>query len=850
MSRAPTKPQKERDKPLGGKVPLRGSIGSGDSKPRRPSHPLPPPPASAGAASTRSRSPVYWLAMTPAAMYTGPLGEVSGTAEPGTVVLEEHRYADPFECWWISTRTEEGEPTWFCYGDNADAEHGEPSWRRVYDHRAAPETASSKKRDDDLIQCFSRSRRLPTSDPKTASSMLAALKCYSLGSDDHGLPRDVYLYSHFLDHLASPTAPETWNQRYQSLLEAAMFFPNGVNEDSLRSAQDALAVCLDEFQLRAEELVTICVEDLVKPATQQRLRRHPVHKCVFYSDDAIVLRLHQDTSEGFFQGDSRAAKVASKGFQSYKLVAFEAPRHFLSVPLMALVTFGGYTFTVSTIPPIHSDDGGLLYSPLAGGGGGADVPAAAMQFMASLGDALNLKVHKGPENATSSLPCDAQLYCGRDRRLYVLSSNRFLPPVYPLSTEGKLREGAAAASAASEESGAATKQGNSHSAAALSSFALVESLLTRIRPELLLRIDKSRGALNPDVAISSCAMTDDEMTSGELSEYIRDELITSVAETIGLHAPVTGLPLAKEACTLCGNTLDEDEVRFGVCRNRPACCCWICTHCYTQRLCEAATTQKETHDEDNDRRSAASLYADMFAAADFSDAVRCGCGARPPNGLVLSPSITTLFHRYGLNMRYLPFVLNRLPRPSAAFVKHYLEIEIVARATAHVLREKLQKAPSATDALKELEKFLVLFLQTGGADTVRFWAKTIGPEIQRTFKAVHTPFDLRACSRELLASRLCELVGVELTPESLASLSLPLPSTPSSSQSFVQIAAITPQTRMIQPFQCRSVQAAEEQTRRLREKLEQLLLFWIGYAPKHVDNALQPLYLLKEITEE
>ncbi|EPY29012.1 hypothetical protein STCU_04769 [Strigomonas culicis] len=627
---------------------------------------------------------------------------------------------------------------------------------------------------------------------------------------------------------------KNWNLRYQVAIENLLYNKKVSNS----KAEEELHQLKAEFEGVAQELAATVLGELVQSAAQRRVSAHPTHTNYFYESDGMLLQLCIDKSSGVYGGDSNAQKIASRTFQSQQLLSSEGPRHLLYVPLMTRIKFAGHVFLATAIPPVNRK--GCLYAMPASGAEPLDTPAVVMHALRALTEALNLKPHEvlvseNPEKRwKTALPVDMEVYVGRDRRMYLVNGGRLLPTVLPLTTEAVRKQRTSVVSSSSPKS---------------VNPLVAQLLLRRLRPELLLGATE---AINVDVGVDNCHSSEDIEGALKLSEYLRGDGPTAVAGQLGFHFPVNAPPLPSVPCTLCEASIDN-ELRFLCCRS-PSHCCQICPNCFTKRMYEALAKEQAA-------RAAAAAAPDAAGAAalplpaadnhptplaDFSDAVRCGGGAR--RWPLLGPSVTALMHANGVNMSHLPYVYYRLPAASRFAVKHFVEVELIARAATRLLHTYLRRCSTSIECAKEVEKLWVPLLQQNSPQAVKLWAKELGPEIEKCFPALSEPFDTSRLPTELLVERLQALSGVHLTAASAASFTVD-PKNP-----FLEIEAIVPQIKscIVPHLDMKKVLAKAdfpEEVDRDTTKfdmgsiLEKMLLFWIGYAPKDSEEALQPFYL-------
>ncbi|CCW62805.1 unnamed protein product [Phytomonas sp. EM1] len=829
-------------------------------------------------ASPRSRAPIFWKASRPTYLYAGPLGEIVGEVEEGTVILETDRYLDPFNSWWLSTPTiEDGSLAWVSLNHPSSEPQLSPpettsTWQRVKDDRPASDESSPGMRP-----------HLPVQDPPLAGEemkgvgvYLAELRRWAAGKVD-GVPSDVELIDYYWDVLAMFSTDDVvrhWNFRYQEAIEALLYEPlrkkcdgRGIPSDDLDElwgpARDRLERLLSEFHVAVEGVAVEFIRDIERPQESRCLRRHPVHINVFYYED-LCIRVCTDTPQSSYGGESNAHKAAKNAFQSYEYLSLGAASSLclLSIPLYALAEFEGYKLLVCAIPPLSSTN--CVYAALRGGSCvekvelldtllkrlamSLNLSPHVVQESARHGDASAISTSVSPSSCSIStsevtLPVDIELYTGKDRRLYLLNGSRVLPCSFPVSLS-LLRE-STSCSAHSKE----PQPGNALSI-------LWHVAAQRVRAELLLRWPQP---VNPDWFVEGACTAQDVERLRELSDFVQTDGISTVAGMLGLMLPVELPLLPVQECRLCGRCL-ENELRLVVCRHENR-CCYICTHCYTVRML-AGLDSLSNWKESNACLSGRGKYEHhnlcmITDHVNFSDAVRCGGVARSADALELVPSIAALTHANGLNLRYLGFVYNRLPQASRPVMGPYLEVEMVSRAAAKLLACRLSRALTPECARAVVEEFLTELLSPSGRAAERFWSEELGPQIGRSFPGIASPFSTATLSVELLLERLCELSGLDLSNESFRSFSR-LDSAElgvsaksyevlsnTSAKPFIEIKAILPRVKVYRmPLQI-SLANRERADAAISSVFERLLVFWIGYAPKDSDERLQPNYLSK-----
>lgn len=800
-----------------------------------PTRRLQAPPASIPPKSVAPRncSPVYWQARQSTLLFAGPLGEVVGEVEEGTVILEHHRYEDPFSGWWMSTHaTENGELVWVSYNDSQcfplREQPSDGAWQRVYDPRATPEAKWPAAHRPSTIEIQSNQPNYHPLQQVSVNVLKTFLDNYVAGTSE------IQLIDYFWRsvHPLTPTAEELaehWNCRYQSLVERAWFHMHGVSSEAATDAAVLLETCLQDFRSYVEELAVIVVEDTLLPAAERHLTSHPKHMNVFYHGNVCVI-ICCDSADGVYGGHHNAQKVATNIFHSYQYAALEAPKHFLCVPLMSMVDFQGQKLLVFAIPPIN--DTNCLYSQLRHSQKFVSTAEFVTQTLGSLGANLHLKPHKLNdassvfEGTESTLPVEVEVYAGHDRRLYLLGLSRAIPCCPVLNKPLPSFQAAIPLPSDTITTSVPVLEEQMPIMDHHSRENLRRLLMYRFRPELVARCPDP---INVDVGIGDVASPEDISCLCEMMDSIKDELITQVAGMLGFLMPVDCPLPPTVTCSICKHSVDN-ELRFVVCRSKQR-CCRICPNCYTRRLSEGMTVVQNQADLPLKARK---QLRDVVC---FDDAVQCDSSAREATALELEPSLTVLMHANGLNMRYLSFVFYRIPRQSRFAMEHYCAVEMVARAAAVILQLRLRGAATAEDARLTVHRFLKEFLSTG-AEAHRFWTKELGPQIERSFNGVNSRFDTSALSIELLLNRLQALTGVYLTDESFHSLVR----LNTCEEHFIEVSRILPRVKVYAPLWL-EVFTLEAARKYLDSMIERVLLFWIGTKLPEPDERVQPHYL-------
>ncbi|CCW70639.1 unnamed protein product [Phytomonas sp. Hart1] len=817
---------------------------------------------------------MFWKASRPTLLYAGPLGEVVGEVDAGTVILERGRYRDPFNGWWLSTATvEDGTLAWVSFDRlSREPNLGEvgPAWLPVKDDRPVSSELQSSTRGPQSVEDLSCEERGGACED---SVDIAELMRLAMGQVE-SVWSDVELIDYYWDALVVPNDDITqhWNHRYQEAVEAFLYDPSDMKfcrksillvelEEKWGSPRDRLERLLLEFHEAVENIAVEFVRDTQRPLESRCLRQHPTHINVFYYED-LCIRVCTDTSESYYGGEANAHKAGKNTFRSYEYLSLGVALSncLLSVSLHALADFGGYRLLVSAIPPLTSTD--CVYAPLQG-----STCAESVELLSTLSKrlatSLNLSSHgvqiqaqHGNDSVVSTnvpqlnsgiytsivLPVDIALYAGKDRRLYLLNGSNVLPCSAPFSLF-ESREVISSSPLSKKSHPGCAASGLRHVAA------------PRLRAELLLRCPHP---INPDWFVEGAHTEQDVERLRELSDFVQTDGLTTVAGILGLMLPVGFPSLPLRECRLCGGGLGN-ELRFLVCRHEDR-CCYICTHCYTARMfARLDNLNKRKEALASLSRKGKHRHRSLYPIVDpvnFTDAVRCGGAARGADALELEPSIASLMHANGLNLRYLGFVYHRLPQAFRPVMGPYLEVEMVSRAAKKLLSARLRKALTPQSAHAVVEEFFIMLLSPNGDSVERFWNEELGPQIGRLFPGVVSPFSTASLSIELLLERLGQLSGVVFSKESLASL-FRLCSTEaeksegevvspiSQAKPFIELKAINPCVKVYRLPMQRLSEDREKARAAISSVLERLLVFWIGYTPNGSDERLQPNYLTK-----
>ncbi|KAG5495461.1 hypothetical protein GH5_03122 [Leishmania sp. Ghana 2012 LV757] len=831
----------------------------------------------------RSGSPVFWGATSEAPLYAGPLGEAIGVVPAGAVLLEASRYRDVFGGWWISTQCDDGTLGWIAYSHAtvapaADDAAAASSWCRVYDTRATPAAAS------DSEETLSSRAALPNT-VMSWRCVLPAISCAEVSrtAAAHFLFCDAELYAHYWSavHPREKTARD-WNFEYQRAVEQCWLAAGVFCTDASISATNPPArpeavphVQLDTliaaFRSEAERTVVQIWKEATTPPPCRQVAAHPRFPDQVYFHGGILLRRCVDTPDGALGGDEMAMKCGRAIYRNLEIIAHVAPGHALHVPLHAYCTFGGFSFLCSAIPPydtanlvpgdrstvVAMEDSGAVFA------GTSLAPPPRSGFVSDLLQGLGraLRFQGG------DVPLEWRVYAGRDRRLYLSQAHRLLPPVLP-PHRTDLSVSVSSLPSKPLDRLVGTSAASCLYASLLCDCVRPELFFTWPRPwlpnecvctpeRLAKRASDAHACRSEALASQSCAV----------GAWIKSEGITRVAGTLGFQFPVAAPLLSVESCTMCSGEIDANELRFGVCTN-PLQCCHICMHCYTRLVFEHPG-----------REGACADRLDQFCPA----AARCGAGCRKAGSFLLVPTLTDLLHANGLSLRYLAYVLHRLPQTTRGAVEHWCHVELVARTAKHLLQQDLRTATTPVEARSVCAAFFTSLLQPAGVTSDRFWRTRLGPALQSRFAGVCESFRLSVPSLRLVAERVASLAGVTLSESCLSSLALLSASSNSAAShhgtdcetgasrrkvgspmiatatdtggAFIEIEHIAPQTRVFpaprlappslspETTSDAGAEGKSETIASVRGLVERLLLFWVGYAQEGANDAQQPFYL-------
>jgi len=424
-----------------------------------------------------------------------------------------------------------------------------------------------------------------------------------------------------------------------------------------------------------------------------------------YFHNGVYFRLCIDTPAGLFGGDANAMKAASQVHKASNALMKVAPFHFLHVPLTTVVTIMGYRVVAMSVRPIRA--GSLVAGSADGGKTFTKPPAVVATLLRNCAKELNMKIHDVGNQIQYGFPLDLQVHASSDGRLYLMNIWRLFPMSLPLIR-----------------------------------FPHSHSLTWRIRPEML---QQSDSPLSSDAFVIGASCCEDNIDVGAMVQWQRDAGIPMVSAILSFLEPLPFVVCEKEKkCKVCEVDL-RCAISFHTCWGCDMCCA-ICGDCYAKLLWETEE------------------------AKNFPSPIsKCGAPTRHVNGFVMVPSVVTIMHELGLNLRYLTYVMNGIRRTQAACTAHHVEIEMIARCSKSLLNTKLKGCRDPEEVQAIATELLQGLLGAGGEQAEDFWANELGPLIQRKFQ-VTAAFETSRLDRFLVYDRVHRLTGVTLTSESVQSL--------------------------------------------------------------------------------
>eukprot|EP00659_Diplonema_papillatum_P000380 gene380-543_t len=336
------------------------------------------------------------------------------------------------------------------------------------------------------------------------------------------------------------------------------------------------------------------------------------------------------------------------------------------------------------------------------------------------GSSVTQRCRTGP---LPSLYNDA-VHAGGDGRVYITNVGRLMPSMLPVATQGK---------AAAKR----VKPG---------------TVLTHlVHPEALQSFGRCVSAdafcdttpVQPSTAGRSLEY-DRDLDAACLTQHVRTHAIPSVVYCLShLEFPSDILPPSSSACCQCQGATEEPGPRFLACLCAKR-CSWLCVVCYLN------------------------LYQ---PASEGVPTIRCtdptsAQHPRSPYGMPMQPDIPTIFHYFGVNLRYLSVVYASLTgyRPA---VQQYLKAEMLARAFKQLAWDKMAAQSGVSAAKRVLIPMLKSLANDPGqsAATEEFWNKELGPMVVQKYD-LHMPFTTNGIDRVFLLERTAAVTGFALSPSS------------------------------------------------------------------------------------
>jgi hypothetical protein len=674
--------------------------------------------SSAAAASASTEVPpaptTYWRVLGNCEAYELPRGAVVMTAPEGQIFEALTYFTDAFGTPWIAVMASNEEVLWL------------PRYSPSTELTATPTPLLEEVKDE------AGSAPASTCGPVKPAIVADA----AFHQDASRSPDLATIYGEFwarrdwVPLFGEAKDERDWNSEYQRLIDELVHSPRPVSAASAplppsappkASADSDAAVPEDaataairgkimelytEFADASQDAISTIVGEMFSPQAERTIKAASMG---VYFHRGICLQICYDTAG--YGGDVNAMKVASQALRAHGHASSVSPKYLLHLPLTFMMTHLGFRVIVTTIPPVSPATrlGQDQIAPAASGPGG---------LLTDCCRELGLKPHPVAGAGVSPLPREAGVYWGRDGRLYLLNIGRLLPPIAPC------------ASAASQGYDPA-----------------ISSLFWRLRPEILSGVSNLR-PLSSDAFIPGCSTPDDNTDVCDLTKWLRDVNIATVAAAIGMLEP-TLAETTDYTCTATGNESRQQLGFVACCREDE--CCIISPQAYVDVM-------KRFYWKE-DPEGAQEL---------LNSYVKCGANSRQPHGLIMKPDVTTIFHAHGLNMRYLPYVWANIPNLSRPCVSHFLEVEMIARAAKEIVWRSLRQAQSQEERKTVCINFFLALLQHDGDVAEAFWADTLGPAIASAF-GIHTPFDTTTVDPFLVHRRISDLTGIELTADSVAS---------------------------------------------------------------------------------
>ena len=701
-----------------------------------------------GGNQTSKSSPLFWRALEDTEVFSGPSGTPIALVSEGSVVHEEFRYINQFDELWIATASQDGTTVWFApFSKSSQSESDDDvdvgsQWEPTLEESAEISPTHTKLVEDTQALAFLSQLSRPNI-PRHTDSMECTLELIGLyWQTVFELDKNAHGY-------------RDWNLDYVQGVERALYSGD----------YTPLQHVLREFVDTVEKSVPALISDMFLPSSQRLFltSKGKFGTAFFRGGIAFTLGVDQGGSRG---GDECAMKGQSQSYHASQYLARIAPKYGVHTPLTLLMTFGGFRILASSIPPVQPKSETVLIEGsstiLPVGVSSSDVTSKTASQLVT----LIAREAKLDANLKSS-PYPFTVVAGCDCRLYAVDVSATLPCFAPPRRHRIYK-------------------------------APIQGHFWRLRPEVLERMQGGlschafleRDAKANPTEDSLHAIGESEAAIEVATDWLREDVIPTVSNVLGLIEPChPDLELPSVDCVSCEKTISSKELRFLACRGEERCCV-ICPQCYINLLGAALEEERESSSDEEDATNegndgnatgdapeAAALRRlsspTISVAERLRSCVKCGSVGRGLKALELQPDIGSLFHAYGLNLRFMSAVYNRLPLSATNLVRHFLEVEMIARAAKHVLWRRLRLSNADPETIPSIcEEFLSALLQPNGATAEALWGNEIGPAIEAAFD-VFIPFDTEHLDVSLVYERVSELTGLEITAECFEKLLQP-----------------------------------------------------------------------------
>eukprot|EP01065_Artemidia_motanka_P036033 TRINITY_DN43929_c0_g1_i1.p1 TRINITY_DN43929_c0_g1~~TRINITY_DN43929_c0_g1_i1.p1 ORF type:complete len:871 (+),score=297.37 TRINITY_DN43929_c0_g1_i1:35-2614(+) len=527
-----------------------------------------------------------------------------------------------------------------------------------------------------------------------------------------------------------------WNAGWQELMEVPV---NWGDQGSVEAWQREVRRLKDAFCAAAAAAAKIIVEEeAAQRGKTEKLERSipPVGDLAgehLYMDQGILFQVANDSLGGGRVLTQAAARKVQSLEVRHASVLHSTRAPLLSAPLCCCVTHLGERVLCTALMPIGaaslafgSTDGGRTLTSQCRGG---NFPDVYMNGLEGLSQGVGLRNHLVGKSTQHPLSADTQVYAGDDGRMYVTNLARLLPPVMPVAKRAS--------------------SAGAHDRA---------SVMCRLfRPEVLSGTGRRVSA---DAFTDAAGGTDDEIAAQThigclTTQYLRTQCVEGAAHALSeLQLPETMVlqPPSVDACISCSNPFDN-QFRFAAVLDKSR---HLCRSCYLLLWKDALGTGDF---EAVDRR------LEVFALGS-------GSAPRKLRGLVMEPGVDELLHHFGVNLRYLGVVYCALkPDGGSIAIQHFLQCEMIARASKHLLwGRQIKAAPGGAGAVRRsVVQFLRSLLLPDGELAETFWGRELGPLLMTKFK-LHMPFETDKLDRVLVFERVCALGGISCTQDAVESL--------------------------------------------------------------------------------